>query len=296
MKCVITGAKGFVGTQLKSFLAEKDIDVIALGRDTYPVPVLAGADVLVHLAARVHVMNDRSKDPLAEFRKANVVATCLLARQAAKAGVQRFVYVSSVKVNGEATLTGMAFTENNVSNPQDAYAVSKWEAERVLMQIAAETGMEVVIIRPPLVYGPGVKANFATLMHAVSKRWPMPLAAIHNSRSFVGVDNLVDFIHCCATHPNAANQTFLISDGADVSTTQLIKELATVLNVRPNLWAVPQWMLELGGALLGKRAAVERVCGNLQVDISKARMLLDWHPPVSLQEGLRRAAEGVNHS
>jgi nucleoside-diphosphate-sugar epimerase len=296
MKCVITGAKGFVGTQLKSFLAEKDIDVVALGRDTDPVPVLAGADVLVHLAARVHVMNERSIDPLAEFRSANVVATGLLARQAAKVGVQRFVYVSSVKVNGESTKAGCPFTEQDIEGPQDAYGTSKWEAEQALRQIAQATGMEVVIVRPPLVYGPGVKANFATLMHAVSKRWPMPLAAIHNSRSFVGLDNLVDFIHCCATHPNAANQTFLVSDGADVSTAQLIKELATVLNVRPNLWTVPQWILELGGALLGKRAAVERVCGNLQVDISKALRLLDWRPPVSLQEGLRRAAEGVNNS
>lgn len=296
MKFVLTGAKGFIGSQFSSYLAKQGLDVIALERSANATAVLQGANVVVHLAARVHVMNDQSADPLADFRKSNVEATALLARQAANAGVRRFVYISSVKVNGESTKIGCPFTEQDIEDPQDAYGTSKWEAEQALRQIAQATGMEVVIVRPPLVYGPGVKANFATLMHAVAKRWPMPLAAIHNSRSFVGLDNLVDFIHCCATHPNAANQTFLVSDGADVSTAQLIKELATVLNVRPNLWTVPQWMLELGGALLGKRAAVERVCGNLQVDISKARKLLDWRPPVSLQKGLRRAAEGVNNS
>ena len=296
MKFVLTGAKGFIGSQLSSYFAKQGLDVIPLGRSSNAMAVLQGANVVVHLAARVHVMNDQSADPLSDFRRSNVEATALLARQAANAGVRRFVYISSVKVNGESTKAGCPFTEQDIEGPQDAYGTSKWEAEQALRQIAQATGMEVVIVRPPLVYGSGVKANFATLMHAVAKRWPMPLAAIHNSRSFVGVDNLVDFIHCCATHPNAANQTFLVSDGADVSTAQLIKELATVLNVRPNLWAVPQWMLELGGALLGKRAAVERACGNLQVDISKARKLLDWRPPVSLQEGLRRAAEGVNNS
>lgn len=296
MKFVLTGAKGFIGSQLSNYLAKQGLDVISFERSANATAVLHGANVVVHLAARVHVMNDQSADPLSDFRKSNVEATALLARQAANAGVRRFVYISSVKVNGESTKAGCLFTEQDIEGPQDAYGTSKWEAEQVLRQIAQETGLEVVIVRPPLVYGPGVKANFASLMHAVSKRWPLPLAAIHNSRSFVGLDNLVDFIHCCATHPKAANQTFLVSDGTDVSTAQLIRELAIVLNVRPNLWAVPQWMLELGGALLGKRAAVERVCGNLQVDISKARMLLDWHPPVSLQEGLRRAAEGVNHS
>jgi nucleoside-diphosphate-sugar epimerase len=296
MKFVLTGAKGFIGSQLSCYFDKQGLGVIPLGRSSDAMAVLQGANVVVHLAARVHVMNDQSADPLSDFRRSNVDATVLLARQSANAGVRRFVYISSVKVNGESTKAGCPFTEQDIEGPQDAYGTSKWEAEQALRQIAQATGMELVIVRPPLVYGSGVKANFATLIHAVSKRWPMPLAAIHNSRSFVGVDNLVDFIHCCATHPNAANQTFLVSDGADVSTAQLIRELATVLNVRPNLWTVPQWMLELGGALFGKRAAVERVCGNLQVDISKARKLLDWRPPVSLQEGLRRAAEGVNNS
>jgi nucleoside-diphosphate-sugar epimerase len=296
MKCVLTGASGFVGSQLKSFLAEKDIDVVAFGRGADPVHVLAGVDVLVHLAARVHVMNDRSIDPLAEFREANVVATGLLARQAAKAGVQRFVYVSSVKVNGEATVPGKPFTEKNTANPQDAYGISKWEAEQELMKIAAETGIEVVIVRPPLIYGPGVKANFASLMRAVAKRRPLPLAAIRNLRSFVGLGNLVDFIHCCMTHPNAANQTFMVSDGKDVSTPQLINKLALAMGAQPNLWSVPLWMLELVGALIGKRAAVVRVCGNLQVDISKAHSLLGWQPPYSFEEGLRRTVDEVNIS
>jgi nucleoside-diphosphate-sugar epimerase len=241
-------------------------------------------------------MNERSSDPLAEFRQANVVATALLARQAAKAGVQRLVYVSSVKVNGEATVTGIPFTENNTANPQDAYGISKWEAEHELMKIAAATGIEVVIVRPPLIYGPGVRANFASLMHAVAKRWPLPLATVRNLRSLVGLGNLVDFIHCCMTHPNAANQTFMVSDGKDVSTPQLINELALAMGVQPNLWSVPLWMLELVGALTGKRAAVERLCGNLHVDISKARTLLGWQPPYSFEEGLRRTVDEVNIS
>lgn len=296
MKCVLTGASGFVGRRLSSFLAERGVSVVALHRGDDAIVALHEASVVVHLAARVHVMNEQASDPLAEFRMANVDATALLARQAAKAGVCRFVYVSSVKVNGEASITGRPFTEQDAPNPQDAYGISKWEAEQVLHQIGADTRMEVVIIRPPLIYGPGVKANFASLMQAVANEWPMPLASVTNLRSFVCLENLVDFIHCCMTHPDAANQTFMVSDGVDVSIAQLIKELALAMNVRPNLWPVPEWMLEVCAVFLGKRAAVRRVCGNLQIDISKARAVLGWEPPFSFQDGLRRAVVGMNIS
>ena len=293
MAVVLTGAHGFVGSQVARSFAARGLEVIPLSRGADPVPLMQRANVLIHLAARVHVMDERSADPLAAFRKANVVATSALARQAAAAGVARFIFISSVKVNGEATVLGRAFTELDEANPEDAYGVSKWEAEQALRQIAVETGMEVVIIRPPLVYGAGVKANFAKLMRAVVNRWPLPFGAIKNARSLVGLDNLVDFIYCCMTHPAAANETFLVSDGHDVSSAQLVRELAMAAGVRPNLWTIPQWVLELGTSMLGKRKAAQRLCGSLQVDISKARTLLGWTPPVSLQDGLKRAVSKV---
>jgi nucleoside-diphosphate-sugar epimerase len=206
--------------------------------------------------------------------------------------VKRYVFMSSIKVNGELTQPGLAFTEADTPNPQDPYAFSKHEAELGLRQIAAETGMEVVIIRPPLVYGPGVKANFAALMRAVQKGWPMPLGTIHNHRSLVALDNLVDFIVLCATHPQAANQTFLVSDGQDLSTTELIRGMAQAAGVSARLLPVPIWALQVGATLLGKGDAVQRLCGNLQVDISNARGLLGWVPPVLVAEGLRRAVAG----
>jgi nucleoside-diphosphate-sugar epimerase len=199
------------------------------------------------------------------------------------------VFVSSVKVNGESTLIGRAFTEADAPNPQDAYGKSKHETEVGLRQIAADTGMEMVIIRPPLVYGPGVKANFAALMRAVQRGYPLPLGAVHNQRSLVALDNLVDFIVTCITHPQAANQTFLVSDGQDLSTTELVRGMAQAAGVPARLLPVPMWALQVGASLLGKSDAVQRLCGNLQVDISKARSLLGWVPPVSVEEGLRRA-------
>lgn len=289
MAIVLTGASGFVGRHLSQTLTGLGCEVVPLARGVDSMPILRGARVVVHLAARVHVMNDTAHDPLAEFRQANVHATEQLARQAALAGVERFVFVSSVKVNGEETFLGRAYKETDVPNPQDAYGLSKWEAEQALHNVALETGMAVVIVRPPLIYGPGVKANFAALMRAVQNGLPLPLGAINNARSLVGLDNLVDFIYCCITHPAAANETFMVSDGHDVSSGQLVSELAHAAGVRPHLWAVPPWALELGGALIGKRAAVQRLCSSLQVDISKARSMLMWRPPVSLSEGLQRA-------
>lgn len=250
---------------------------------------LQGVDVVVHCAARVHIMDETTADPLAAFRAVNVHGTLHLAQQAAAAGVKRFVFISSVKVNGECTQTGQAFTETDAPEPQDAYGLSKHEAEQGLRQLAAATGMEVVIIRPPLVYGPGVKANFAALMRAVQRGWPLPLGAVHNQRSLVALDNLVDFITTCISHPQAANQTFLVSDGHDLSTAELVRGLAHAAGVSARLLPVPVWALHAGAALLGKGAAVQRLCGNLQLDISKANKLLGWVPPVSVDEGLRRA-------
>jgi nucleoside-diphosphate-sugar epimerase len=218
-----------------------------------------------------------------------VDGTVNLARQAAAAGVKRFVFISSVKVNGESTPSGRAFTEADFANPQDAYGQSKHEAEQSLRQLSADTGMEVVIIRPPLVYGPGVKANFAALMSVVQRGWPLPLGAVHNQRSLVAMDNLVDFIITCITNPLAANQTFFVSDGQDLSTTDLVRGMARAAGVTARLLPVPVWALQTGALLLGKGDEIQRLCGNLQVDISKARSLLGWVPPVSVDEGLRRS-------
>ena len=306
---LITGATGFVGSGVLARLAGDGVETLACVRgDMVSMPkgvsivpvaeltantdwrqVLVGVKSLVHLAARVHVMHDTKIDPLTAFRAVNVDGTLNLARQAAAAGVKRFVFVSSVKVNGESTLLGRAFTEADAPNPQDAYGKSKHETEVGLRQIAADTGMEMVIIRPPLVYGPGVKANFAALMRAVQRGYPLPLGAVHNQRSLVALDNLVDFIVTCITHPQAANQTFLVSDGQDLSTTELLRSMAQAGGVPSRLMPVPVWALQAGASLVGKGDSVQRLCGNLQVDISKARSLLGWVPPVSVEEGLRRA-------
>lgn len=313
MNCLITGASGFVGRSLCAALSmggltvrtamrsrqgqADDFDGVFVGSidaETQWAAALRGIDTVVHLAARVHVMNDVSENPLADFRRINVAGTLHLARQAAAAGVKRFVFISSIKVNGEHTEPGHAFTEADEPNPQDAYGLSKHEAEQGLRQIATEMGLEVVIIRPPLVYGPGVKANFAALMRAVQRSWPLPLGAVHNQRSLVGLDNLVDFIITCISHPQAANQTFLVSDGQDLSTTELIRGMARAAGLPARLLPVPVpvWALKAGARLVGKGDAVQRLCGNLQLDISKARRLLGWVAPVTVEEGLRRVMGG----
>lgn len=312
MRFLVTGANGFVAKSLCAELFRRGHWVRAASRSargesggfeqaivgaiddvTDWSAALRDLDGVIHLAARVHIMRDTSDDPLEAFRKVNMAGALNLARQAAAAGVKRFVFVSSVKVNGEYTLTGRAFTELSLPAPQDAYGVSKYEAELGLQQIARESGMEVVIIRPPLVYGPGVKANFASLMRAVQGGWPLPLGAVHNRRSLVALDNLVDFIVTCLSHPQAANQTFMVSDGRDLSTAELVRGLARAAGVRARLVSVPVWSLRAGAFLLGKGDAIQRLCGNLQVDIDKARSLLAWAPPVFVEEGLRRAIEGM---
>ena len=253
---------------------------------------LKNVKLVIHLAARVHVMNDHSADPLAEFRRVNVDGSLNLAKQAARAGVKRLIYISSVKVNGECTLLGHPFKESDVANPQDAYGLSKLEAEKGLLLIAQQTGMEVVIIRPPLIYGQGVKANFASMMLAVKRGILLPLGAINNSRSFVYLGNLVSLIITCIQHPAAANQVFFVSDGFDLSTPQLLQACATALGVKSRLWSVPQRLIEGLATMLGKRDVAQRLCGNLQVDISKARVLLGWTPPISVADGLKATAVG----
>ena len=288
-RLLITGSSGFVGQALIKRLVEQSLRLATRADSTDWHEVVVGIKTVVHLAARVHVMHDSSSNPLTAYRAVNVDATLSLARQAAAAGVGRFVFVSSVKVNGDETAYGQAFTEASAAAPQDAYGQSKHEAELGLSLIGATTGMDVVIIRPPLVYGPGVKANFAALMRVVQRGWPLPLGAVNNQRSLVALDNLVDFIVTCITHPQAANQTFLVSDGQDLSTTELVRGMAQAAVVTARLLPVPMWALQVGASLLGKSDAVQRLCGNLQVDISKARKLLGWVPTVSVEEGLRRA-------
>ena len=307
LRVLVTGANGFVGSALCAALANRDYCVRGVVRDpsrsagliceltkvgdigsnTDWSGSLIGVDIVVHLAARVHVMRDSATDPLAEFRRVNVAGTERLALAAATAGVRRFVFLSSVKVNGERG----GYNESDPPAPQDAYGISKHEAELGLRVIAAETGMEVVIIRPPLVYGPGVKANFHVLLWAVARGVPLPLGAIHNRRSLVALDNLVDIIVTCIDHPAAANQTFLVSDGEDLSTTELIRHLARAMGRPARLIPVPASVLMAGATLLGKREVAARLCGSLQVDITKARELLGWLPPITMDEGLRRAAE-----
>jgi len=309
---LLTGATGFVGHALaKSICALQNLRLaVALRTPTNKFETVhqyvlddltattdwafavAGQQVVIHAAARVHVINESKSHPHTAFQVVNVDGTLNLARQAAIAGVKRFVFISSVKVNGESTSSGKAFTELDAPNPQDAYGQSKHEAEQALRQLSADTGMEVVIIRPPLVYGPGVKANFAALMSAVQRGWSLPLGAVHNQRSLVALSNLVDFIVTCLTHPAAANQTFLVSDGEDLSTPDLIRRLARAMNRPARLLPVPVWALQAVALLLGKGDAVQRLCGNLQVGISKSRTLLGWNPPVSVDEGLRRAVGG----
>lgn len=310
IKVFVTGGEGFVAVHLLTRLCsdgkcqplassrgEHDSGGVNffssgdIGASTNWGPALKGVEVVIHCAARVHVMNDEASSPLAEFRRVNVEGTLNLAQQAAVAGVKRFIFLSSIKVNGEGTAPGMPYCADGAATPLDAYGISKHEAEQGLLALAAESGMEVVIIRPVLVYGPGVKANFLSMMRWLYKGIPLPVGAIHNNRSLVALDNLVDLIVTCIDHPAAANQVFLVSDGEDLSTTDLLRRAGTALGKPARLLPVPSWMLELGANLLGRQALARRLCGSLQVDISKTRELLDWSPPVSVDDALRKTAE-----
>lgn len=311
LSLLITGANGFVGRVLCSHFADSGYAVRGSRRNHHqpdirqdikwakipnigPVTVwsdaLQGIAIIVHLAARVHLVGDRASDPLAEFRQVNVEGTLNLARQAADAGVKRFVFISSVKVNGESTAEDETFSDSSQAAPRDAYGVSKWEAEQGLQRIARETGMEVVIIRPPLVYGPRVKANFLRLLDLVWRGVPLPLGSVNNKRSLVYLGNLVDAIVACVTHPKAAGQTFLVSDGEDVSTPELIRRMAHAMGKPARLLPFPPALLRAAGKVLGKEDEVGRLLDSLVIDSSKIRRELGWKPPFTMEEGLRETA------
>jgi nucleoside-diphosphate-sugar epimerase len=318
LKVLITGASGFLGSALlkRTTRDSRYLTVAALRRESSNLPdgveivriddlgvdtdwrdALESIQVVVHTAARVHVMKDSSHNPLAEYRKINVEGTLNLARQAASAKVRRFIFISTIKVNGEATLPGELSAVDDPPHPADAYGISKWETEVGLRQLAADSDMEYVFIRPPLVYGPGVKANFLSMMRWINRGIPLPLGAIDNKRSLVALDNLVDMIVTCLEHPAAANQTFLVGDGKDLSTTELLRQLGTALGKPARLVPFPVGLLTLIVSLLGKKDVVQRLCSSLQVDISKARELLGWEPPVTVEDGLQMtAADFINGS
>lgn len=308
---LVTGASGFVGRSLCQQLVAEGVTVRGVYRSAPTEPpggiersligaidgqtdwsgALQGVEVVIHLAARVHVMRDDQDDPLSEFRRINTAGTEHLARCAAASGVRRLVYVSSIKVNGEATLGGDKFTEVDAPGPQDPYGISKCEAEQALHRVAAETGLEVVIVRPPLVYGPHVKGNFAQMLRVLAKGIPLPLSLARNQRSLVYVANLADALVTCANHPAATGQTYLVSDGEDISTPDLLRRLGAALGRPPRLFPCPLFLLKLAGALTGKAGQIERLLGSLQIDSGKIRRELNWTPPIGLQQGLQETAE-----
>lgn len=311
MRTLITGANGFVGRRLVQLLAEQPVgEVLACVRNTpaqcikgvqyltqapsleqadWPA-AMTGVSAVVHLAARVHMMNDQASDPLQAFRNVNVEGTVRLAEAAAAGGVKRFVFVSSVKVNGESTVAGRPFKPSDAAAPVDPYGVSKHEAETALHALGQRTGMEVVVVRPTLVYGPGVKANFRSMMGWLHRGIPLPLGAIDNRRSLVAQDNLCSLIQACLQHPDAPGHTFLASDGEDVSTTELLRRLGLALGRPARLLPVPPGVLRLALGALGKSSIAHRLLGSLQVDSSSARTVLGWQPPLTLDQGLQRAA------
>jgi nucleoside-diphosphate-sugar epimerase len=311
VRILITGATGFVGKRLCSELHKECYEVyVAVRKKTESVSeniyqfeigdlsaeidwsnVLQGVEVVVHTAARVHIMNDSVVDPLAEFRRVNTAATLTLARQAAASGVKRFIFISSIKVNGEMTKPNQPFQPDDAFIPVDPYALSKYEAEQGLLKVAEETGMEFVIIRPPLVYGAGVRANFASMMKWIKTGLPLPLGAVHNQRSFVALDNLVSFIAHCIDHPKAANEIFLISDGEDVSTTELLRKVAKVFGQKAMLLPVPITWMRFVAKLIGKGDVTSRLFGSLQVDCSKAKELLGWKQVITMDEQLKKTAD-----
>lgn len=314
IKVLVTGASGFVGAELCRQLGPRGYTVRAAVRSLQRPEVapnveslvvgnletaidwssaLLGVDCVVHCAARAHVLRDTEADALAKYRLINVVGTRRLAEQAAAAGVRRFLYISSIGVLGVQTNGRGPFTISDLPQPLEDYAISKLEAERALWSVASKTGLEVVVVRPPLVYGPGAKGNFARLLKLVRVGLPLPLGSVHNQRSFVGLDNLVDLLIRCIEHPAAAGQTLLVSDGEDVSTASLLRYMAAGLGRSARLMPVPVILLRIVARTLGKRAEIDRLLGSLQVDSRHTRELLDWTPPVSVSDGIGRMVRGL---
>ncbi|MBN1283946.1 MAG: SDR family oxidoreductase [Anaerolineae bacterium] len=304
MNILVTGANGFIGRRLCRALAAAghsvrgavrrpdralpgvNVDWVTvgdIGPDTGWRPALEGIDAVVHLAARVHVLDETARDPLAAFRQVNVTGTAHLARTAAACGVRRLVHMSSIKVNGETTGPACGFTETDAPRPAEPYGISKWEAEQTLRRVEAETTLEVVVVRPPLVYGPGVGGNFRRLMHWVRRGVPLPFANVPNRRSLVGIDNLVDFVQCCLTHEAAAGATFVICDGEDLSTPELIRRLAHAMHRPARLFPLP-----FAPALA---ARMPRLYGSLVVDAGKARRVLGWSPVCAVDAGLAQTVQ-----
>ncbi len=309
MKVLVTGASGFVGTALtRRLLAEPGYSVLGATRHaglaTDAVPVrspdlsgnadwresLTGVDVVIHTAARVHVMNDTSTDPLAEYRRVNVEGTRALAMQAAQAKVRRLVFVSSIKVNGESTTFDVPFRPHDTPQPEDPYGLSKLEAEQALWRVAKETGLQVVVVRPPLVYGPGVKGNFQLLMRAVQRGLPMPLRSIQNRRSMIALDNLADLLCACVQHPDAAGRTFLAADAEDVSTPELVRQIGDATGRPAWLLPFPPAALVMLAALAGRKSTAQRLCENLRVDASESTKILQWQPRTSMKQVLMQMA------
>ncbi len=310
-KILITGSSGFVGRHLVQTLLADGQELICPQRSHRQLahcycPTVGDIDgqtqwgnlfdevhTVIHCAARVHVMNDTASSPIAAFRAVNVDGTLALARQAALAGVTHFIYLSSVKVNGESTPKGKPFDENSPCFAEDAYGISKLEAELALRELSETSGMAITIIRPPLIYGAGVGANFLSMLRWVKKQWPLPLGSIHNQRSFVFVKNLTHFIARCVQNPRAYQEVFFVTDGQDLSTTELLQTAARALGVPSRLLPFPSLLIRIAAILLGKKSIADRLCLSLQVNSSKARIRLDWTPPYTVQEGMAETAASL---
>ncbi len=307
---LVTGAEGFIGSAVCDALLAQAVPVRAASRyairdSSHPLlqpmaigtmnyttdwrEALAPCGAVVHTAARAHVTSETADDPLSEFRRTNVEGTLALARQALDAGVKRFVFISTAKVLGEGQ--AMLYTDTSLPAPKDAYSISKWEAEQGLRDLTAGTRMELVILRPPLVYGPGVKANFLQLMRLVDKGYPLPFGAVVNRRSFIYLENLVQAILLCLTHPVAANSCFLLADAEPLSTPALIRAIAAALDRPARLFPLPASVIQCAAKLCGKSEMADRLLGSLMVDGSGIQRALNWSPPVSTAAGLKKTAE-----